>query len=46
MAEAPLGTNRLLYGDVNPLGGHPFEQKVKLLAEIDAYCRARDPRVK
>src|SRR5262249_7627058 len=30
MAEAPQGTNRLLYGDVNPLGGQPFEQKVKL----------------
>ncbi|MSO70629.1 MAG: metalloprotease TldD [Alphaproteobacteria bacterium] len=46
MAEAPVGTNQRLYAEVNPLGGMGFEAKVKLLAEIDAYARAKDPRVK
>lgn len=46
MAEAPRGTNRSLYTDANPLNAVPFEQKVKLLAEIDSYARARDPRVR
>ncbi|MEM7223129.1 MAG: metalloprotease TldD [Pseudomonadota bacterium] len=45
MSEAPAGTNRLLYSDDNPLGGAPFEAKVKLLEEIDAYARGKDPRV-
>ncbi len=46
MAEAPIGTNRALYTDANPLALMPFEAKVKLLGEIDAYARAKDPRVK
>ncbi|HEY1722801.1 MAG TPA: metalloprotease TldD [Magnetospirillaceae bacterium] len=46
MAEAPIGTNRVLYTDSNPLSLIPFEQKVALLNEIDAYARAKDPRVK
>ncbi|RDD63518.1 metalloprotease TldD [Ferruginivarius sediminum] len=46
MAEAPIGTNRLLYSDDNPLSAVPFERKVKLLSDIDAYARAKDPRVK
>ena len=46
MAEGPARTNRSLYGDENPIGAVPFEVKVKLLAEIDAYARAKDPRVK
>src|SRR5690606_34859753 len=45
-AEAPTGTNRKLYADDNPLGQMPFEAKVRLLAEIDAYARAKDPRVR
>src|SRR5579885_3547625 len=36
-AGAPAHTNVQLYGDENPLDGLPFETKVKLLAEIDAY---------
>lgn len=44
-AEGPTGTNKHLYTDENPLGGQSFEEKVKLLAEIDAYARAKDPRV-
>ena len=44
-ADAPNGTNNVLYTDENPLGDFGFEQKVKLLTEIDAYARAKDPRV-
>jgi TldD protein len=45
-AETPPGTNRHLYTDESPLGLMPFEDKVRLLAEIDAYARGRDPRVR
>jgi TldD protein len=44
-AAAPSGTNLKLYGDENPLDGPGFEEKVKLLQEIDAYLRAKDPKV-
>ena len=46
LAGSPQGTNRSLYGEANPLHEVPFEAKVKLLAEIDAYARGRDPRVR
>jgi len=46
MAEAPAGTNRMLYTEDNPLGLVAFGAKVDLLAEIDAYARAKDARVK
>jgi TldD protein len=46
MAVAPQGTNRSLYADLNPLETMPFEAKVKLLAEIDAYARGKDKRVR
>jgi TldD protein len=45
-AAAPARTNQSLYTDANPLGGPSFEEKVKLLQEIDAYARAKDPRVR
>lgn len=45
MAEAPQGTNAKLYSDANPLNDVAFDTKVKLLAEIDAYARAKDPRI-
>src|SRR5260370_35317912 len=45
-AAAPAHTNVRLYGDDNPLEAPGFESKVKLLAEIDAYVRDRDPRVR
>jgi TldD protein len=45
-AAAPAHTNVRLYGDDNPLDGQDFESKVKLLAEIDAYVRDKDPRVR
>jgi TldD protein len=46
MSEAPAGTNRLLYTDENPLGSVPFEAKVALLADIDAYARGKETRVR
>jgi TldD protein len=46
LAAPPAGTNRRLYSDANPLAAVPFEAKVKLLADIDAYARAKDPRVR
>src|SRR6266852_1669589 len=45
-AAAPAHTNVRLYGDENPLEAPGFESKVKLLAEIDAYVRDKDPRVR
>lgn len=41
----PSGTNRQLYIDDNPLPGVAFEDKIKLLADIDAYARKKDSRV-
>jgi TldD protein len=46
MMAPPPGTNRSLYTDENPLGAVDFGAKTKLLAEIDAYARAKDPRVR
>ena len=45
-AEPPGRTNVRLYGDDNPLGAPGFETKARLLEGIDAYARARDPRVR
>jgi TldD protein len=46
LADAPAGTNRMLYSTTNPLGENGFAEKVRLLQEIDAYARAKDPRVR
>jgi TldD protein len=46
MAEPPIGTNRSLYTDANPLGLIDLGAKTRLLAEIDAYARNRDKRVR
>ena len=43
LAEAPPRTNRHLYGDENPIGSPSFEEKAKLLQEIDAHLRERRP---
>ena len=45
LALPPVGTNRMFYDDVDPLAGKSFEEKIKLLQEIDAYIRARESRV-
>ena len=44
-AEAPRATNQKLYAEVDPLASPAFSDKIALLAEIDAWARARDPRV-
>jgi TldD protein len=46
LAAPPPGTNRLLYTDANPLAQIDFAAKAKLLADIDAYARGKDPRVR
>jgi TldD protein len=45
-AEPPGRTNVRLYGDENPLDAPSFETKVRLLETVDAYARAKDPRVR
>lgn len=45
-APAPARTNQHLYPDANPLLLTPFEAKVRLLQDMDAYARAKDPRVR
>jgi TldD protein len=43
---APRPTNAQLYSGENPLSGMEFAAKTALLAEIDAFARGRDPRVR
>ncbi|MGI9400864.1 MAG: metalloprotease TldD [Rhizobiaceae bacterium] len=45
-ADAPQGTNVKLYSDENPIGAPSFEEKVKLLEEMDAFARNADERVR
>jgi TldD protein len=45
-AGAPGRSNVHLYGEDNPLSGPTFETKVRLLETVDAYARAKDPRVR
>src|SRR5271154_1529503 len=45
-AAPPPGTNRQLYTEANPLHQIDFSAKTKLLAEIDAYARGKDARVR
>ncbi len=45
LADAPLATNRKLYGDADPIADATFPVKIDTLKEIDAYARAKDPRV-
>ena len=46
LAAAPARTNRHLYGEENPINSPGFEAKAKLLQEIDAWLRDKDPRVR
>jgi TldD protein len=41
-----FGTNQALYTQANPLQEVPFEAKIQSIQAIDAYVRAKDPRVK
>ena len=45
LAASPVGTNRRLYGDADPMADATFPVKIDLLREIDAHARALDPRV-
>jgi len=46
LALPPQGTNRRLYADRNPIESAEHAAKVALLADIDRYARAKDPRVR
>ena len=46
LAAPPPGTNSSLYTDDNPLALVDFADKVKLLADMDAYARSKDARVR
>src|SRR5262249_29734411 len=46
LAAPPVGTNRILYTEQNPLGLVDLGVKTRLLGDIDAYARSRDPRVR
>src|ERR1700685_1419719 len=45
-AGPPPRSNVKLYGEDSPLGSPSFETKARLLETIDAYARAKDPRVR
>lgn len=42
---SPNRTNQKLYTSLDPLSEPSFESKINSLGEIDAYIRAKDPRV-
>ncbi|MEM8811519.1 MAG: metalloprotease TldD [Pseudomonadota bacterium] len=44
-SEPPAKTNTRLYGDDNPIDAPTFEEKVRLLEEVDRAARAADERV-
>ncbi len=46
MSEPPRPTNARLYSDANPLSAMAFGDRTSVLADIDAYARGKDPRVK
>ena len=46
LAVGPSRTNHSLYSADNPLNVAPFEAKIKLLQDMDAYARSRDSRVR
>ncbi|HEX7340517.1 MAG TPA: metalloprotease TldD [Rhodanobacteraceae bacterium] len=41
-----VATTRALYPAIDPVDSLPNEDKIAVLREVDAYARARDPRVK
>ena len=45
LATGPQPTNRRLYAPIDPTLNPAFTEKTSLLAEIDAFARAADPRV-
>ncbi|NNU79723.1 metalloprotease TldD [Halovulum dunhuangense] len=45
LADAPQGTNRRLYDEVDPVSTIPFPVKVETLRALDAFARGLDPLV-
>src|SRR6202040_1186236 len=45
-AAPPTRSNIKLYGEDNPLAAPDFAAKARLLEAVDAYARAKDPRVR
>ena len=45
LAEPPRPMNRRLYAPIDPTEAPDFTMKTGLMAEIDAWVRAKDPRV-
>ena len=45
-AAPPPRSNVKLYGEDSPLASPGFDEKARLLQTIDAYARAKDPRVR
>lgn len=45
LADSPRPTNRRLYAPIDPTESPDFGAKTSLLAEVDAWVRAKDPRV-
>ena len=46
VAEPPRATNSRLYSDANPLAATDFATRTTVLADLDAYARSKDARVK
>ena len=45
LADGPRPINRRLYQPIDPTEAPDFQAKTSLLGEIDAFARAKDPRV-
>ncbi len=45
IAPPPPSTNHVLYAPEDPLHGTRLEDRIAILGEIDAWARARDPKV-
>ncbi len=45
LSVGPNGTNARLYSDASPITQDGFAGRAAVLSEIDAFARARDPRV-
>ena len=46
LSENPKNTNKFLYTNNNPTKDLPYNDKVKLMGDIDLYLRKKDPSVK
>jgi TldD protein len=46
LALPPQGTNRKRYPEANPIQGRDQALKIGLLEQIDAYARAKEPRIR